>query len=91
MSNKYFCWTQAYRPVIILTQKASSHRLQHRENGEEVESSIDALEAVGLPQTTGNLLHQEWPQHHHEHQAESVVDQHYCVSGVKGELVNADT
>lgn len=63
----------------ILTEEAASHSLQDCQDGEEVESSVDALEAVRFPQTTGDLLDQEWTQKHHEHQAEGVVDQHYSV------------
>lgn len=61
---------------VILTEQSSTHCLQHGEDGEKVQSCIDAFEAVGFTQATGNLFNQQWAQQHHEHQAESVVDQH---------------
>lgn len=82
--------SNAHLIASLLTQQPSTHCLQHGEDGEKVESSIDAFEAVRLPQATGDLLHQEWPQHHHQHQAEGIVDQHYCVSAVHGKQVSLD-
>lgn len=82
--------SNAHLIASLLTQQPSTHCLQHGEDGEKVESSIDAFEAVRLPQATGDLLHQEWPQHHHQHQAEGIVDQHYCVSAVHGKHVSVD-
>lgn len=67
---------------VILTEQSSTHRLQHGEDGEEVQSCIDALEAVRFTQTTGNFLNQQRAQQHHEHQAEGVVDQHDGVAEV---------
>ena len=63
----------------ILTEEAASHSLQDCQDREEVESSVDALEAVRFPQTTGNLFDQEWTQEHHENQTEGVVDQNHSV------------
>lgn len=49
----------------VLTEQSSSYSLQHSEDREEVQSSIDALKTVGFAQTTRHLLHQQRTQHHH--------------------------
>lgn len=68
-----------------LTEEASSHGLQHGEDGEEVEGCINAFKSVRPPQTTGNLLHQERPKQHHQHETEGVIDKY---NGVPGEKKN---
>lgn len=44
---------------LKLTEQPSTHSLQHGEYGEEVQRSIDALEAIRLAQAAGDLLHQQ--------------------------------
>lgn len=68
-----------------LTEEASSHGLQHGEDGEEVECCINAFKSVRPSQTTGNLLNQERPKQHHQHETESVIDKHDGVPGEKKE------
>lgn len=45
-----------------LTEQPSTHGLQHSEDGEEVQCCVDALEAIRLAQTTGNLLDKQGAQ-----------------------------
>lgn len=59
-----------------LTEEASSHGLQHSEDGEEVECCINAFKSVRPSQTTGNLLNQERPKQHHQHKTEGIIDKH---------------
>lgn len=62
--------------LIKLTQEASAHGLQHGQNGEEVQGSVNAFEPLRLPQSAGDLLHQQGPEKHHQHQAECVINKH---------------
>lgn len=43
--------------LLILTKQSSPYSLQHGEDGEEVQSCIDALETIRFAQATCNLLH----------------------------------
>lgn len=66
-----------------LTEQPSSHGLQHSEDGKEVQRRVDALEAIRLAQTAGDLLDQQGTQQHHQHQAEGVIDQDDGVAKAK--------
>lgn len=69
-----------HHETVTLTEQPCPHGLQHSENGEEVQSSVDALEAIWFAQTAGYLLHKQRAEHHHHHQTKGVVDQHNGVS-----------
>lgn len=72
------CIYNMFRSVFRreLTEEASSHGLQHSEDGEEVECCINAFKSVRPSQTTGNLLNQERPKQHHQHKTEGIIDKH---------------
>lgn len=68
---------------VVLTEQASTHSLQHGEDGEEVQRSVDASEAIRFAQTACYFFHQQRAQQHHQDQAECVVDQHNSVAKEK--------